>query len=84
MWIEVAASEVPLQPSAPVGAPGSDHDFEPLLALVRLGYYKGIVQWLDDWVQDHPEQAGFAQQLRTLAREFRFDAIEQQLLQRHV
>ena len=84
VWIEVAASEVPLQPSAPVGASGMDHDFEPLLGLVRLGYYKGIVQWLDDWVQDHPEQAGFAQQLRTLAREFRFDAIEQQLLQRHV
>ena len=60
------------------------HDFAPLLELVRLGYYKGIVQWLDEWVQDHPEQATFAQQLRTLAREFRFDAIEQQLLQRHV
>ena len=84
VWIEVAASEAPLQASAPMEAPGLDHDFKPLLELVRLGYYKGIVQWLDDWVQDHPEQAGFAQQLRTLAREFRFDAIEQQLLQRHV
>jgi len=84
VWIEVAASSVPLQASVPMGAPGLDHDFEPLLGLVRLGYYKGIVHWLDDWVQDHPEQAGFAQQLRTLAREFRFDAIEQQLLQRHV
>ena len=52
---------------------------------MRLGYYKGIVQWLDDWVQRRPEQAAFAQGLRTLAREFRFDAIEQQLLlQSHV
>ena len=30
------------------------------------------------------EQAGFAQGLRTLAREFRFETIEQQLLQHHV
>jgi hypothetical protein len=47
---------------------------------VRLGYYKGIVQWLDDWVRQRPEQADFAQSLRTLAREFRFEAIEQRLL----
>ena len=52
-----------------------------LTELVRLGYYKGIVQWLDDWVQRRPEQAAFAQGLRTLAREFRFEAIEQRLQQ---
>ena len=88
VWIEVAASEGSLQAPTPSPRPGLDvtrgREFEPLLELVRLGYYKGIVQWLDEWVQDHPEQAAFAQQLRTLAREFRFDAIEQQLLQRHV
>lgn len=56
-------------------------DIEPLLALVRLGYYKGIVQWLDEWVRERPAQADFAQSLRTLAREFRFEAIEQRLLQ---
>jgi hypothetical protein len=61
------------------GAPASD--FQPLLELVRLGYYKGIVQWLDDWVRERPEQADFAQSLRTLAREFRFEAIEQRLQQ---
>ncbi|MDP2018626.1 ATP-binding protein, partial [Hydrogenophaga sp.] len=87
-WIELPpAQRVPKTPS-PHQGPGLDvtsgREFEPLLELVRLGYYKGIVQWLDEWVQDHPEQAAFAQQLRTLAREFRFDAIEQQLLQRHV
>ena len=56
-------------------------EFAQLLELVRLGYTKGIVQWLDDWVRQRPEQAGFAQGLRTLAREFRFEAIEQRLLQ---
>jgi signal transduction histidine kinase/purine-cytosine permease-like protein/FixJ family two-component response regulator len=50
-----------------------------LLSLVRLGYYKGIVQWLDAWVLDRPEHADWAQSLRTLAREFRFEAIEQRL-----
>ncbi len=88
-WIELPPAERGAVPQAPPHArPGhevtSGREFEPLLELVRLGYYKGIVQWLDEWVQDHPEQAAFAQQLRTLAREFRFDAIEQQLLQRHV
>ncbi len=88
-WIELPPAEIAaLSAPSPHARPGheitSGREFEPLLELVRLGYYKGIVQWLDEWVQDHPEQAAFAQQLRTLAREFRFDAIEQQLLQRHV
>ena len=52
----------------------------PLLELVRLGYYRGIVQWLDQWVARRPEHTAFAQGLRTLAREFRFEAIEQRLL----
>ncbi|MEX1165469.1 MAG: hypothetical protein WEK74_01105, partial [Hydrogenophaga sp.] len=52
----------------------------PLLDIVRLGYYKGIVLWLDQWLTQRPEQAEFAQNLRTLAREFRFEAIEQRLL----
>jgi signal transduction histidine kinase/CheY-like chemotaxis protein/purine-cytosine permease-like protein len=67
--------------SALAPAPSSAAELAPLLALVRLGYYKGIVAWLDDWVRQRPEQADFAQGLRTLAREFRFEAIEQRLLQ---
>ena len=38
------------------------------------------MNWLDDWVRQRPEQADFAQSLRTLAREFRFEVIEQRLL----
>ncbi|MDM7942330.1 MAG: ATP-binding protein [Hydrogenophaga sp.] len=86
-WIELAppaAAAVSTQPAGTDPAITRSHEWVPLLELVRLGYYKGIVQWLDDWVHEHPDQAAFAQQLRTLAREFRFDAIEQQLLQRHV
>ncbi|MDP2024431.1 MAG: ATP-binding protein, partial [Hydrogenophaga sp.] len=66
-------------PQAP--AASSAAELAPLLELVRLGYYKGIINWLDDWVRQRPEQADFAQGLRTLAREFRFEAIEQRLQQ---
>ncbi len=55
--------------------------FAPLLELARLGYTKGVLQWLDEWVRHHPEQQAFAQGLRALAREFRFEAIEQRLQQ---
>ena len=65
----------------PQGRPSPDaKELEPLLSLVRLGYYKGIVQWLDAWVLDHPDHAEWAKSLRTLAREFRFEAIEQRVL----
>ena len=56
-------------------------DWAPLLDLVRLGYAKGVVQWLDDWMRQRPDQAAWAQRLLGLAREFRFEAIEQLLLQ---
>ncbi|MDH4463906.1 MAG: ATP-binding protein [Acidovorax sp.] len=67
----------------PASAPPAESagEFAPLLELARLGYTKGIVQWLDEWVRQRPEDAAFAQGLRTLAREFRFEAIEQRLLQ---
>lgn len=82
-WISEAVPDQP-EVATTVAAPASRAELEPLLELVRLGYYKGIVQWLDDWVQRRPEQAAFAHTLRTLAREFRFETIEQQLLQHHV
>ena len=76
-------SAEPAAPAAlkpPTTAASSPTELAPLLELVRLGYYKGIVTWLDDWVRQRPEQADFAQSLRTLAREFRFEVIEQRLL----
>jgi signal transduction histidine kinase/CheY-like chemotaxis protein/purine-cytosine permease-like protein len=76
-------SDEPAAPAAvkpPTTAASSPTELAPLLELVRLGYYKGIVTWLDDWVRQRPEQADFAQSLRTLAREFRFEVIEQRLL----
>jgi signal transduction histidine kinase/FixJ family two-component response regulator len=69
-------------PASP-GLPMAGDELLPLLELVRLGYYRGTVLWLDQWVAQHPDHPGlaeFAQSLRTLAREFRFEAIEQRLL----
>ncbi len=83
-WVHATAIALPesTDPSStmpPVPLP-SAREIAPLLELVRLGYYKGIVRWLDEWVTLHPEQTDFAQGLRSLAREFRFEAIEQRLL----
>jgi hypothetical protein len=87
-WTHAEAPRATERPrSAPARAPAHNappapaHELAPLLELVRLGYYKGIVMWLDDWVIRRPEQVAFAQGLRTLARDFRFEAIEQRLLQ---
>ena len=79
-WV-FASTPTPPAAARPAAAPlPPAHDLLPLLELVRLGYYKGIVRWLDEWVAVHPEQTEFAQGLRSLAREFRFEAIEQRLL----
>jgi hypothetical protein len=79
-WV-FASTTTPPAAARPAAAPlPPAHDLLPLLELVRLGYYKGIVRWLDEWVAVHPEQIEFAQGLRSLAREFRFEAIEQRLL----
>lgn len=67
------------EPTASPVSPIRCDELAPLLARVRLGYPRGIVEWLDAWVQERPEHAELAQSLKLLAREFRFEAIEQQL-----
>ncbi len=74
---------VPRPPVAGGEALPADADFGPLLELSRLGYMRGVVRWLDDWVRREPSQAAVAAQWRQLAREFRFEAIEQAVM-RHV
>lgn len=79
-WIEPG----PLAPPTPVsGEAPAREEIEPLLELVRLGYTRGILQWLDDWVRRRPEHAALATALAALAREFRFEAIEHKLLHGH-
>lgn len=78
-WVHASVADSPA-PAPVVTIPSTSHDFSPLLELVRLGYAKGVMRWLDDWVADHPDQVAFADALRALAREFRFEAIEQRLV----
>jgi signal transduction histidine kinase/CheY-like chemotaxis protein/purine-cytosine permease-like protein len=65
--------------AAVAGCPLSADEAAALLALVRLGYVRGVVQWLDRWLVHHPQQAPWVAEMQALARAFRFDAIEQHL-----
>ncbi|MBX3609146.1 MAG: response regulator [Hydrogenophaga sp.] len=80
-WIEATPD---LPSPAPVESMPEREEIEPLLELVRLGYTRGILQWLDEWVRRRPEHTVLATSLAALAREFRFDAIEQRLTHGHV
>jgi len=48
-----------------------------LRELARLGYYRGFVQQIDRLSELHTDCAQPLQRLRALAREFRFESIEQ-------
>jgi signal transduction histidine kinase/CheY-like chemotaxis protein len=54
-------------------------DLQALLALARLGYYRGFLQQLDSAVLRSPACTPTLQRLRQQAREFQFDAIARQL-----
>ena len=63
--------------------PGAGSEGAALLEMVRLGYTRGILQWLDRWVAREPAAADHAEAMRRLAREFRFETLEQMLQQGH-
>jgi CheY-like chemotaxis protein len=86
-WIEVA--EADRSASGPVPLPTAPADeaalFKPgeeatLLECLRLGYARGVLRWLDEWAASGPAQAQLAAQWRQLAREFRFEAIEEAVM----
>jgi signal transduction histidine kinase/CheY-like chemotaxis protein/purine-cytosine permease-like protein len=52
---------------------------EALQDLVHLGYYRGIMNQLDEIQAQHPQCAAFVIRLRELARQFQFDAMNRQL-----
>ncbi|HSV55112.1 MAG TPA: ATP-binding protein [Burkholderiaceae bacterium] len=53
---------------------------EALQDLVNLGYYRGILNQLDEMEAAHPGSAAFVALLRELARQFQFDAMSRQLV----
>ena len=54
-------------------------DLQALLALVQLGYYRGIVNKLDALAQAHPACSPFIADLGKLARQYQFEAMSGQL-----
>ena len=89
-WLERQLSLVwQTQPlAAPIAAPLPTTPVLPaparLLALqqvVGLGFYRGILNQLDDIDRQQPECASYTDSLRILARQFQFDALQHALEQ---
>ena len=52
---------------------------QALAQVVSLGYFRGVMNQLDDIEAVQPECAGFVQHLRALARQFQFEAMSHYL-----
>ena len=63
-----------LAPAAPVAWPARSMVLA-LQDVVQLGYYRGIMSQLAQIEQAHPECGDWLTQLRTLARQFQFEAM---------
>jgi CheY-like chemotaxis protein len=50
-----------------------------LLDVVNLGFYRGIINMLDEIEKQDPKATQFVQDMRTLARQFQFEAMARQL-----
>ena len=84
VWVDAAAPAAPA--AAPVAAPAPlvFPEGAALAALqhsVSLGYYRGILNALDEIERSHSGHAAFVQTLRALAQAFQFEAMEQILQQ---
>ncbi|WP_037472012.1 hybrid sensor histidine kinase/response regulator [Simplicispira psychrophila] len=85
VWLDTAppATVPPLAPAALAAAlsfPGGTA-LVTLQQSVALGYYRGILNALDEIERDQPEHAAFVQAMRALAAQFQFEAMEQILQQ---
>lgn len=83
-WVDtpvapMAPVPVPVASPEPVQYPGLPW-LQALAELASLGYYRGIINKLDEMEAAEPHSATFAQQLRELARQFQFEAIQQHVL----
>ena len=77
-WItgdEPAAAPPPTPAPEPAWTLPAAERLQPLRQAVQLGYYRGILNQLDAIEQAQPECAGFAEAMRSLARQFQFEAI---------
>jgi signal transduction histidine kinase/CheY-like chemotaxis protein/purine-cytosine permease-like protein len=78
-WQEPAAPpEPPPEPTQAIELPAVAQ-LQELLALARLGYYRGIVNKLDELADNQPQYLAFAQQQRALAQHYQFETMVAQL-----
>ena len=83
VWTDEVMPEMPSMASHPPVAPQSwptSARVQALAQLVSLGYFRGVMNQLDDIEALQPECASFVQHLRALARQFQFEAMSQYLV----
>ena len=80
-WVDSLSAPVPpLAPSRPDAMVLPDvADCHALLELVRLGFYRGIVNKLDAIAVAQPQCLAFTQSMAALARQYQFEAMATQL-----
>jgi len=82
VWLEapLPAPAAPAQAALPRIYPPTAQ-LDALREVVNLGYFRGIMNTLDDIEKTQPRSAGFAAEMRGLARQFQFETMSQQLSQ---
>ena len=79
IWIEQPPQPILQRPAVmPLLLPAQPR-LDALRQLVSLGYYRGIVNLLEEIEKAQPECSGFAANMRSLARQFEFETMSQQL-----
>ncbi len=83
VWLESAPAAspaaAPVAPTRLVLPPAAER--AALLDVVNLGYYRGIINKLAEIEAAAPECAAFAEQMRSMARQFQFEAMGRLLQQ---
>ncbi len=90
-WLELRLGLEWLEtPAAPTAAPApaaaswtwpTAVALNALQAVIQLGYYRGIMNHLDEIESAQPECAGFTAAMRDMARQFQFEAMSRRLAQ---
>jgi len=85
VWVDEPALQVPQQsaPAVPLVEllwPREAH-VQALAQVVSLGYFRGVMNKLNDIEADQPECVSFVLGMRELARQFQFEAMSQRLAQ---
>jgi signal transduction histidine kinase/purine-cytosine permease-like protein len=80
-WLDAPPPPAPASSSSEPWNWPAPAAFKSLQEVIQLGYYRGIMNQLDDIEAAQPECAHFAATLRELARQFQFEAMSRRLAQ---